>query len=124
MPRARLFGYAVDEEDGRLVITIDGAFAETAIRQIREGAESGKGGEILSQIMPIRSIYRLMSGPEEEDDALSLEELLGQNIDQSLAAFEEQLNELKGSLGGFDEGPQAQPAPPPPPEGSPKSKDR
>ena len=102
MPRARLFGYSVDEEDGRLVITVDGALAETAIRHIREGAEAGKGGQILSQILPIHSVYKLMSAAEEKGDELTLEELLGQNVDQSLAAFEEQLNELKGAIEGYE----------------------
>lgn len=107
MPKAKLFGYAVDEEDGRLVITIDGAFAETAIRQIREGAEAGRGGEILSQILPIHSVYKLMSAGEEKAGELSIEELLGQNVDQSLSAFEEQLNELKTVIDTFN---QAKPA--------------
>jgi hypothetical protein len=117
MPRARLFGYAVDEDDGRLVITIDGTFAETAIRSIREGAEAGRGGQILSQILPIHSVYKLMSAAEEKEEELSLEELLGQNVDQSLAAFEEQLNELKGAIDSFNEPQSAA-------EGQPKPKAR
>jgi hypothetical protein len=97
MPRARLFGYTVDEDDGKLLITIDGVLAETAIRQIRDSAQVGKGGQLLSQLLPMNSLYKLLS-TESPQAELTLEEILGQNVDQSFAAFEEQLAELKSSI--------------------------
>ncbi|MEP9387676.1 hypothetical protein [Mesorhizobium sp. KR9-304] len=102
MARSRLFGYAIDEEDGKLVIMIDGVLAESAIKQIRDSAETGRGGEILSKLLPIGSIYKLMSSEEEEDEALSLEQLLGQNVDQSFSSFEQQFAELKETLDGLN----------------------
>ena len=33
MSKSRLFGYAVDEDEGKLLITIDGLLAENCIRQ-------------------------------------------------------------------------------------------
>jgi len=94
-----LFGYSVDEDDGKLLITIDGVLAETAIRQIRDSAEAGKGGHLLSQLLPVKSLYKLMSVEERpQEEALTLEQILGQNVDQSFSAFEEQLTELKTSI--------------------------
>ncbi|MBW4421891.1 MAG: hypothetical protein KME13_22175 [Myxacorys californica WJT36-NPBG1] len=99
MTRARLFGYSVDEDDGKLLITIDGLLAETAIRQIRDNAQTGKGGQLLSQLLPISSVHKLMSVEEKpQDEVLTLEQILGQNVDQSFSAFEEQLADLKASI--------------------------
>jgi hypothetical protein len=99
MPRSRLFGYSVDEDEGKLVITIDGLLAEGAIRQIRESAELGGGGKILSELLPVNSVYKLMSAREQApEEALTLEQILGQNIDQSFSDFEEQLAELRNSI--------------------------
>jgi hypothetical protein len=99
MPRARLFGYSVDEDDGKLLIAIDGLLAETAIRQIRESAQAGQGGRLLSQLLPINSLYKLMSVEETpQEETLTLEQLLGQNVDQSFSAFEQQLAELRDSI--------------------------
>jgi hypothetical protein len=98
MSKARLFGYAVDDDDGKLVITIDGALAETAIRQIREGAHAGKGGELLMELLPISSLHKLISREKPAEEVLTLEQLLGQNVDQSFSAFEQQLQELRSSI--------------------------
>jgi hypothetical protein len=99
MARSRLFGYAVDEEEGRLLITIDGVLAENCIRQIRESAEIGRGGRMLAQLLPVSSLYKLMSGEEKpQEEQLTLEQLLGQNVDQSFASFEQQLTELRESI--------------------------
>jgi hypothetical protein len=99
MPKARLFGYSVDEDDGKLVITIDGFLAEAALRHIRDSAQTGKGGELLSQLLPVQSLYKLMSTEEaSQEEPLTLEQILGQNVDQSFASFEEQLGELKASI--------------------------
>ena len=101
MSKSRLFGYAVDEDEGKLVITIDGLLAENCVRQIRGSAEEGRGGQLLAQLLPVSSLYKLMSGEGEEkskQDALSLEQLLGQNVDQSFASFEQQFSELRESI--------------------------
>ncbi|AJC82538.1 hypothetical protein IE4803_PB00499 (plasmid) [Rhizobium etli bv. phaseoli str. IE4803] len=102
MASSRLFGYAVDEDDGKLVIVIDGLLAESCIRQIRDSAQTGRGGELLSRLLPVSSVYKLMSGQEERaEETLSLEQLLGQNVDQSFASFEQQFADLRQTLAEF-----------------------
>lgn len=104
MTKSRLFGYSVDEEEGKLVITIDGLLAEGAIRQLRESAELGGGGRILQELLPVHSIYKLMSAQEKSaEETLTLEQILGQNIDQSFSDFEEQLAELRNSVSTLGE---------------------
>ncbi|UPJ69372.1 hypothetical protein [Bradyrhizobium sp. 191] len=99
MTKSRLFGYAVDEDEGKLLITIDGILAESCIRQIRESAQLGKGGQMLAELLPASSLYKFMAGPDKpEEEPLSLEELLGQNVDQSFTSFEQQLAELRESI--------------------------
>ena len=105
MTKSRLFGYSVDEEEGKLIITIDGALAESGIRQLRESSQVGRAGEMLAELLPLRSLYKLMSTEQGgEAQSLTLEQLLGQNIDQGLGSFEQQLAELRESIGGLTKG--------------------
>ncbi len=111
MSKSRLFGYAVDEDEGKLLITIDGLLAENCIRQIRGSAEQGRGGHLLAQLLPVSSLYKLMSGEGEEkskEEALSLEQLLGQNVDQSFASFEQQFSELRESIAQLNKTPSSE----------------
>jgi hypothetical protein len=79
MARSRLFGYAVDEDEGKLLITIDGMLAENCIRQIRDSAQIGRGREMLAQLLPVGSLYKLMSGEaKSQEEPLTLEQVLGQ----------------------------------------------
>lgn len=106
----RLFGYTVEEEDGKLLISIEGLLGENCIRQIRESAQGGREDSVLSQLfLQVSSLCQLMAGggkPQEkalqeeapQEEALTLEQLLGQNVDQSFAAFEEQLSELRETI--------------------------
>jgi hypothetical protein len=99
MAKSRLFGYAVDEEEGQLLITIDGTLAESCIRQIRDSAQGGKGGQVLARLLPLSSLYKLMSGDETtEEEALSLEQLLGQNVNQSFSSFEQEIEQLRETI--------------------------
>ena len=98
--KSTLFAYSVDEDEGKLVITINGLLAEGLIKQIRLENAAGRGGEFLARLLPLGSLYKLMSSLPEgtESAALNIEQLVGQNIDQTFSSFEKQIAELKSSL--------------------------
>jgi len=62
---------------------------------------------LLAQVVPIDSLYKLITGTSgaegAQEEALSLEQLLGQNVDQSFASFEQQIAELREAIAGFKE---------------------
>jgi hypothetical protein len=103
-----LFGYSVEDNDGKLTITVEGAFAEELLRYVREGVKSGKGSLLISQLLPVRALRRLMSASVNITDsqagttgpgkALSIEEIFNQGVDQDLDTFEEQLALMRASL--------------------------
>jgi hypothetical protein len=101
----------VEDDEGKLVVTIHGLLAEGLVRQIREDAQAGRGGQLATKLLPLDSLYKLMSSSppeskEEGGETLTLEQILGQNIDQTFAGFEQQIADLKSSLAEFKEPPQ------------------
>jgi hypothetical protein len=59
MATNKLFSYSVDESDGKLVITVDGLYAQAAVQHLRAEVETGGGWWALSELSPMRSLNRL-----------------------------------------------------------------
>ncbi len=102
-----LFGYSIEENDGSLVITIRGTLAEAAIRQLRAGLESGGTLPLQSLLSPLLPIGRLLSAPialepaqEPEAEAATLPDtgVLSQELEQTYAAFQEQMREFRARV--------------------------
>ena len=105
MARETLFGFSIDDDEGKLIITVNGALAESLTKQLREETQAGRGGQLLSRLLPLGSFHKLLTfspTPDQtsEDTSLSLEQMLGQNIDQTFASFEQQIADLKAALAG------------------------
>lgn len=110
MATSTLFGYSVEDQEGKLVITIEGSYAEEILRYLREGLKSGKGTFLISQLLPLNSLRRLMSAsvniaaPEndnsdsDEERPLTIEEIFNQRMDQNYESFEQQLARMRESL--------------------------
>src|SRR5437667_4231104 len=101
MAKETLFGLTIEDDDGNLVFTVNGVLAQGLRKQIRNESEVGRGGELLAKLMPFGSFYKLLTFTppiESGSDELSIEQMLGQNIDQTFASFETQIAELKSSL--------------------------
>jgi hypothetical protein len=114
MAKQTLFGFSVEDDDGKLIITLDGALAEGLTKQLREETQAGRGGLLLARMLPAGSLHKLLSfsNPEkpDENEALSLEQMLGQNIDQTFASFEQQIADLKSVIA--EAGAEGAPQPP------------
>lgn len=111
-----LFGYTIDEDDGTLVVTVRGVLAEDAIRQLRERVERGETWPVTALLSPVVPIGRLLSAPvrvQSEPVATKWssvdEEALNQQVDQTLAAFGQQIQEFTAALAALE----AEQAPPP-----------
>jgi hypothetical protein len=103
MARETLFGFSIDDDEGKLIISVYGAMAQALTKQLREEAQGGRGGQLLARLLPLGSFHKLLTfspAAEEatEDTSLSLEQMLGQNIDQTFASFEQQIADLKSAL--------------------------
>lgn len=117
MATSILFGYSVEDVDGKLRITIDGAFAECAVRALQEEIKSGRGMWTLSRLSPMRTLGRLMGshpvnlvrneaptselgrlGTPEPNERLDLEQVFRQGFDQDFSSFEQQMAAFQKSL--------------------------
>ena len=101
MARETLFGFSIEDDEGKLVITVDGALAEGLTKQLREETAAGRGGQLLSRLLPLGSFHKLLTfstSQESSEEALPLEKILGQNMDQTFASFEQQIADLKSAL--------------------------
>lgn len=109
MPSESLFAYSVEEQDGKLVITLQGRVAEDALRGIRSDIEAGHSRAfrgLLSPLVPLRRLVssavrlrgreRLLEGEEAEDAAGG--NLLSQEVEQGFSAFQQQLRDFRQSL--------------------------
>lgn len=56
MPANKLFSYSIEDNDGKLVITIEGLYAKGAINHLRSELEAGRGWSALSRMTPIGSL--------------------------------------------------------------------
>ncbi len=108
MPNSTLFGYSLEEQEGKLVITVHGEFAAEAVRFLRKEFGQGKGLSIIQRLSPLGPLKSLMSqsGTEEEGlmdlaearRALTSDEILHQGVDQSLEAFNRELASFREAL--------------------------
>ncbi len=105
MARSTLFGYSIDDDNGKLVVTVNGDFAEEILRNLREQAKAGRG-YLLSRLLPIKSLGRLLSrrvdlitpgeGGNEED--LDMNQIFSQGIDEGFGSFDAQMKKFRESL--------------------------
>jgi hypothetical protein len=103
MAKQTLFGFSIEDDEGKLVITVNGALAEGLTKQLRDETNAGRGGQLLARLLPLGSFHKLLSfsatqEESSEETSLSLEQMLGQNIDQTFASFEQQIADLKSVL--------------------------
>lgn len=105
MARSTVFGYTVETEDGKLVITLTGSLAESLAEKY--STESiGQNPRLLASLLPFgdlgsRSVLLRPSGPSREKQAsnhIDLKEIFGQGFDRSQNEFEAQLEEYRGLL--------------------------
>jgi len=111
MAAATLFAYSVEDDDGKLVIKVGGAFAEKALRNLNQGLTSGTNVPIAAFLSPLRPLRRLFSAQvalqerkafvSESPTQEEAEESLNQSVDQTLAGFKEQMAEFRKSLEEF-----------------------
>jgi len=100
----KLFSYNVEDDDGRLVISVEGAFAKVAIAQLHEEINSGNGWKFLSSLSPISSLNRLsrIHVPSLEDennvDRETLDVIFNQGFADDFKGFEHRIDEYGETL--------------------------
>jgi hypothetical protein len=113
MPNSTLFGYSLEEQDGKLIITVHGEFATAVVRFLREEFSQGRGLSIIQRLSPLGPLKSLLPQPgseeeEEEEEglmdlaeagrALNSDEILHQGVDQSLEAFNRELAGFRDAM--------------------------
>jgi hypothetical protein len=114
MAAATLFAYSVEDDDGKLVIKVGGAFAEKALHNLNEGLTKGTNFPIAAFLSPLKPLRRLFSaqvalqagkgfvvGGESTTMQEDTEGSLNQSVDETLAGFKEQMAEFRKSLEAF-----------------------
>lgn len=104
-----LFGYTVEEDAGALVISVRGTFAEEAVRQLRERLSSGAALPVLTLLSPLVPIGRLLSarvdirspGADVGNVPQVDEQALAQELDQTYADFQRQMDEFRAAVEGL-----------------------
>jgi len=117
MAGSTLFGYTVEEDDGKLVITLTGSIAELLLRKYTaEGIDQDP--RLLSSLLPFghlgsRPVLFGSQTPrkmERQDHPPDIKEIFGQGFDRSNGEFEAQLAEYRNLLaGGTSRSPGASP---------------
>jgi hypothetical protein len=112
MSNSTLFGYSLEEQEGRLVITVHGEFATEAIRFLREEFGQGRGLSIIQRLSPLGPLKSLMSQSSAEEgglmdlgearEALTSDQILHQGIDQSLEAFNRELAKFREAMQQYE----------------------
>ena len=121
MAGSTLFGYTVEEDEGKLVITLTGMVAETLLNKYTaEGV--GQDPRILSALLPFGQLGSrpVVLRPHMARDAtkakspeqLDLKDIFGQGFDRSHSEFEAQLSEYRDLLGAAAPQRRAAAAPP------------
>src|SRR4051812_2380256 len=59
MSNAKLFGFSIEDADGKLVITVDGAFGGKLSEFVRDEMAAGREWRVLSCLMSLDGIARL-----------------------------------------------------------------
>jgi hypothetical protein len=108
-----LFGYSIDEKEGTLVVTLSGTLTQAAISHLRERIDSGENWPVRTLLSPVLPLGRLLSSAVPLRSQLVAsdpgthvdEEALNQQVDQTLAAFMEQMDEFRTALAELDADP-------------------
>ncbi|MGN6109752.1 MAG: hypothetical protein ACTHU0_31885 [Kofleriaceae bacterium] len=122
MATSTLFGFSIEETDGKLVITLDGSVATSVAQRLRDEIDAGRGVELLRYFAPVRGIRRLLHSshpvriaartapaPAPEDSGkvaaapLPIDQIFNQGFEGGLDGFEKQLSEFEASLGSFEQ---------------------
>jgi hypothetical protein len=110
MASSKLFSYNIEENDGRLVITIEGAYAKSVIDYMRSEVDAGRGWRVLSRISPVGPIHRLSrqafrAQQEQEQDeaaaeggALDLDTIFKQGFAETYEGFASGLDRFGATL--------------------------
>lgn len=110
MPTTKLFSYNIEESDGKLVITIDGLYAQSAIQQLKSEVSTGRGWGALSRVSPIRALNRLSyessraarraapGMPSSGGGGPDLETIFKQGFSETADDFSQHLDRFAGSL--------------------------
>jgi hypothetical protein len=105
MARSTIFGYTIETEDGKLVITLTGSMAESLVgKYTAEGIEQNP--RLLASLLPFaelgsRSVLLRPNTPLQEKRTShrpDLKEIFGQGFDRSQTEFETQLEEYRSLL--------------------------
>jgi len=73
MATNKLLGYTLEETDNKIVITVDGEYATTAVEHLRAEMKAGRGWRVLSSISPMFGLARLERGASRRAAASALE---------------------------------------------------
>lgn len=101
-----IFGYSVEERDGKLVITLDGQMAAPIMQDIAANSArvaSGRAG--VASLFPFsllasNAVDLLNPAKTAEKQAeMSIEEIFGQGFNKDLSEFEDQLVRYRALLG-------------------------
>jgi hypothetical protein len=111
MARSTIFGYTVETDEGKLVITLTGSMAQTLVERYSSDGLT-QNPRLLQSLLPFghlgsQSVYVRPHAPSRERpsaDQLDLKEIFGQGFDRSRAEFESQLEEYKSLLTPADPG--------------------
>lgn len=100
-----LFGYAVDDDDGKLVISVHGKVAQEGLRRLHEHVDAGGSVPLVTLLAPLDPLRGLLSAQVALSprglvaDVDDTEQMLSQAVDQTLTDFRQQLSDFQGTLG-------------------------
>lgn len=115
MAGSTLFGYTVEDDDGKLVITVTGALAASLLQRygtdaagqnprllssLLPFAELGSRGVLLQPRRPLRPSRPVQAAPPPDAEPPDIKEIFGQGFDRSHSEFEAQLAAYRELLGG------------------------
>jgi hypothetical protein len=108
MARSTLFGYTVEDDEGKIVITLTGSIAETLLQKYTADG-LGQDPRLLSSLVPfgLLSSRPVFLGPRHQarkaepavPETLDIKEIFGQGFDRSHTEFETQLAQYRDLLG-------------------------
>lgn len=115
MAGSTLFGYTVEDDDGKLIITVTGALAASLLQRFSADAvgqnprlmssllpfaELGSRGVLLQPRRPFRASRPAEPAPPVDSSPPDIKEIFGQGFDRSHSEFEAQLAAYRELLGG------------------------
>ena len=113
MATNKLFGYSVEEDDGKLVITIEGASTAQLTKYVKQEVEGGRGWRAMASLSPFVGLNRLsrraqvaLERPAEEKTItdtttnldIDIDTIFKQGFANPYAEFETHLNAYRQAL--------------------------